>query len=216
MAAASESNVPDREMPGFADLSRDKPGNLLTNDFNIDVREITVADHEMIIDYFLNADKDFLYGMGVDIAKLPSKQEWLNILNSDFYVAARQKQFFYIIWLLNGQPIGHSNINKIIFAEEAYMHLHLWSRDKRQKGLGAEFLKRSIPYFFNTFQLKKLYCEPSAANAAPNKALQKAGFDLIRSYETTPGWINFFQTVNRWCLSKEKYEVLFNTQEKAI
>jgi [ribosomal protein S5]-alanine N-acetyltransferase len=190
--------------------------NLLIKDFNITVRQLSLDDHETIVDYFLQADNEFLLSMGVDAAKLPSKQEWLGILNSNFYLPLEQKEFLYIIWLLDDQPVGHSNINKIVFGEEAYLHLHLWQQDKRQKGLGMAFLKRTIPYFFDTFQLKNLFCEPSASNPAPNKALEKLGFDFIRSYDTTPGWINFFQPVNRWCLSRKKYEALFNTEEKTI
>jgi [ribosomal protein S5]-alanine N-acetyltransferase len=188
----------------------------LIKEFNITVRQLSLTDHETIVDYFLQADNEFLLSMGVDAVKLPSKQEWLAILNSNFYLPPEQKQFFYIIWLLDDQPVGHSNINKIVFGEEAYLHLHLWQQDKRQKGLGTAFLKRTIPYFFDTFQLKNLFCEPSASNPAPNKALEKLGFDFIRSYDTTPGWINFFQTVNRWCLFRKKYEALFNTEEKTI
>lgn len=188
----------------------------MTKGPNISVRQLAITDHQTIIDYFLQADEDFLQAMGVDPAKLPSKKQWLNTLNSDFYLQPEQKQFFYIIWLLNNQPVGHSNINKITFGEEAYMHLHLWRKDKRQKGMGTPFLKLTIPYFFDTFQLKKLYCEPSAFNLAPNKTLQTLGFDFIQSYDTIPGWVNFFQTVNRWCLSREKHEALFKSQEKTI
>jgi hypothetical protein len=172
------------------------------------VRHLEITDHEPIVDYFLNSDKDFLGSMGVDTLKLPSKQEWLNLLNSNFTLSVDKKKFFYMIWLLDDQPVGHSNINKIIYSNEAYMHLHLWQKQIRQKGMGVEFLKLTIPYYFEIFQLENLFCEPSAYNPAPNKTLEKAGFDFIKSYDTVPGWINFYQTVNLWCLSKEKFKTL--------
>lgn len=168
-----------------------------------------MSDHIRIVDYFLQADKDFLVYMGVDIAKLPGRQEWLDILDADFALKTREKKFFYIIWLLDNQPVGHSNINKIEYANEAYMHLHLWQSPLRQKGIGLKFLQLAIPIFFDIFKLKNLFCEPSAANPAPNRALEKLGFDLIRSYHTIPGWINSYQAVNKWCLSREKFESLF-------
>ncbi len=170
------------------------------------VRESTINDMERIVDYFLNADKDFLMGMGVDVSKLPAKMDWMNMLLSNHQQSNENKKFYYITWLLTDEAIGHSNINKISFEQEAYMHLHVWQHHNRQKGTGLKLLQMTLPYYFNVFKLKYLYCEPSAINPAPNKVLEKLGFDFIKTYDTTPGWINFYQTVNRWCLTKEKFE----------
>jgi RimJ/RimL family protein N-acetyltransferase len=85
------------------------------------------------------------------------------------------------------------------------MHLHLWDSNNRQKGMGVDYLKKSIPIYFETYKLQQLFCEPAAQNQAPNKTLQKLGFTFIKEYETTPGWINYQQKVNQWCLSKESW-----------
>ncbi len=175
----------------------------------ISVRHLEIEDHENIVDYFLNADKDFLISLGVDTLKLPARKEWLEMLCSNFELSVGQKMFFYIIWLMDGKPVGHSSINKIIFGNEAYMHLHMWHKQKRQKGIGAEFLKLTLPCYFDIFQLENLFCEPAASNTAPNKTLEKLGFDFVKSYDTIPGWINSYQTVNRWVLTKEKFSALF-------
>lgn len=177
---------------------------------HLSVRPIHEADFEQIVDYFLKADKAFLVGMGVDIAKLPTRDAWLELLQKEYQHPIEQKSFFYLIWLLNDTPVGHSNINKIRFGEEAYMHLHSWNPPNRKKGMGLQFIKMCLPYYFDLFQLKKLYCEPYALNPAPNKTLQKIGFILLESYETTPGWINFHQPVNRWCLNVAQYQRLFS------
>ena len=182
---------------------------MLVTKNNISVREIHEGDFGKVVDYFLKSDKDFLLGMGVEISKLPSRHEWLKLLADEFYKPVEDKKFFYVIWLLNDIPVGHSNINKIIFGEEAYMHLHIWEESERQKGTGLEFVKLSLPYYFKNFRLKRLYCEPYALNPAPNKALEKLGFEFIGQHETTPGWISFRQLVNRWCLNFDKYQVLY-------
>jgi RimJ/RimL family protein N-acetyltransferase len=176
----------------------------------LSVRQSEISDFENIVDYFLRSNKEYLFGMGVDKQKLPSREEWLNILSLDFHLPLDKKKFYYIIWLLDNKPVGHSNINKIVFAEEAYMHLHLWERVTRQKGTGSSFLKMTLPYYFNNFKLRILYCEPSALNPAPNRTLKKSGFDFIKSYDTTPGWINFYQTVNRWAMTREKFSALYS------
>ena len=177
---------------------------------SLSVRRSEIKDFKKVIDYFLKSDKEFLTNMGVDISKLPSRTEWLHTLTADYSLVPESRQFFYVIWLLNNRAIGHSNINKIIFGEEAYMHLHLWEAHKRRKGIGFRLLKDTLPLYFNTYRLKNLYCEPSASNPAPNYTLKKLGFDFIKSYDTIPGWINSYQTVNRWCLTDKKFKLIYS------
>ncbi|UTW65481.1 GNAT family N-acetyltransferase [bacterium SCSIO 12643] len=170
------------------------------------VRECTLEDLEKIIDYFVLADSEFLKGMGADKSKLPQKQDWIKKLESEFVLPYHKKDFYYIIWELDHQAIGHSNINNIQYGNSATMHLHLWDNPTRKKGLGSEFLKLTLPYYFKHFELKKLICEPYSKNIAPNKTLKKLGFELVRTYETIPGWINYLQTVNSYEFTKSRFE----------
>ena len=169
----------------------------------LSTRELQASDIEKIVDYFVNSDEEFLKEMGADKSKLPQKKEWLEKLKLEFQKPYSKKEFYYIIWLLDGEAIGHTNVNNIEFKESAKMHLHLWKNDHRKAGLGYEFLKLSIPYFFKNLGLKKLVCEPYSENKAPNRVLEKLGFELVRTYETTPGWINFKQVVNRFELTEK-------------
>jgi len=182
---------------------------MLITQNNLSVREIRETDFESIVDYFLKADKDFLSGMGVDTCKLPKRKEWLKLLSDEYHQSTKNKKTFYVIWILSNEPVGHSNINKIIYGQEAYMHLHMWDTGKRQRGMGGEFLKMSLPYYFDNFKLKKLYCEPYVLNSAPNRRLKKSGFDFIEQYETIPGWLNFHQSVNKWCMGLKKFQLLY-------
>lgn len=172
----------------------------------LSVREMRPNDAERIVDYFVNADAEFLKGMGADKSKLPNREEWIEKLESEFKKTYKDKEFYYIIWSIDDQPIGHSNINSIEFGDIATMHLHLWKNNKRRNGLGLALLRLTISYYFKNFKLKKLICEPSSENIAPNRVLKKLQFELIRTYETTPGWINFHQTVNRYELKKEQFK----------
>ncbi len=172
------------------------------------VRLLTEKDIGGVVDYFLKASPEFLRGMGADIEKLPSREAWHTIIATDLKEPLHKRKFFYVIWEIDGVSIGHSNINTIQFGEEAIMHLHIWKPDNRSRGNGLYFIKESLKHYFETFQLKKIVCEPYAENPAPNKTLVKAGFTFIKQYETTPGWINFHQTVNRWELSAETFKKL--------
>lgn len=172
----------------------------------LSVREWQEDDIERIVGYFTNASPEFLLGMGVDINKVPNKEVWFEKLQEDFKKDNREKDRYYIIWQVDGKSVGHSNINKIIFGKESYMHLHIWEEEMRYKGMGIRFLKKTIPYYFNNFQLQELFCEPYALNPAVNKTLIKVGFEFIKQYETTPGWINLYQKVNRYLMTKERFD----------
>ena len=169
------------------------------------IREFGLQDIDLIINYFLQADHTFLKMMGVEPNKFPKYDEWSQILLKNFNRPIEYKHFYYVIWEINNVPIGHSNINKIIYGTEAYMHLHIWESAYRQSGHGTFFIRESISCYFSKFNLRFLYCEPYELNPAPNKTLSKVGFDYIHTYETIPGWINFVQPVNRWMLSREKW-----------
>jgi RimJ/RimL family protein N-acetyltransferase len=176
----------------------------------LSVREMEKEDIEIIVDYFVNADIYFLKSIGADKTKLPNRTEWIKKLNNEFEKTNKKKQYYYIIWMIDNQPTGHSNINKIDFGKTATMHLHLWKSNNRQKGLGPQFLKRTIPYYFNNFKLEKLICEPKSKNIAPNQILKKVGFKFIKEYETVLGMINFLQSVNRYEMTKERFKEIDN------
>lgn len=178
-------------------------GNHLT------VREIQEKDIELIAHYWLDADPAFLTGMGVDLEKVPSKEQLTQMLLSQLNTPIENKRAYCIIWELDGKAVGHSNTNPTTYGEEATMHLHLWHAGGRMKGLGTIFVKMTIPVFFKKLKLNRLVCEPYALNPAPNKTLEKTGFDFIREYVTTPGSLNFEQPVKRWEMSLEKYSTLF-------
>lgn len=168
------------------------------------VREMKLDETRLMIRYFRNADLTYLNGMGVDPTKMPSESAWFELLQEDFERPIQQRQFFYLVWEADGVPIGHTNINKIVFGEEAYMHLHIWNEKHRRCGCASQLLKTSITRYFEIFQLRKLFCEPYALNPAPNRTLPKLGFQFVETYETTPGWIAFPQPVNRWVLEREQ------------
>lgn len=172
----------------------------------LSVREIEQHDIDLIISYWLQGDAQFFNSMGVDVAKIPSNEEWKKILSESLQYSYEEKKSYWIIWLLDGNAIGHSNVNKIIFGKEAFMHLHLWNTGTRQKGMGSKFVKMTLPYFFSNLKLREIYCEPFALNPAPNKTLEKVGFEFEKEYITTPGYLNFEQPVNRWRLSYKKFK----------
>jgi RimJ/RimL family protein N-acetyltransferase len=159
---------------------------------------VAESDYERMIDYFHGADESLLRAMGVDRPKMPTREVWLARLLPDLLRPAPQKQTYYLSWLREGAPVGHSNANQIVYGEQAFVHLHLWHPQHRQGGMGQQLFRHSLSMFIAHLVLRRVICEPYAENPAPNRVLENAGFRLVRRYRTTPGLINFEQEVNRW------------------
>lgn len=172
-------------------------------------RELSHFDVHLILAYWYTSDEVYLRSLGADINKLPPKKAMEEMLQMQLISDYSDKSSYAIIWELDDIPIGHCNVNQIKFGKSAFMHLHLWDDAHREKGIGSKLVLQSLPYFFENLKLDVLYCEPYALNPAPNKTLQKVGFEFEMKHISTPGSINFEQEVNRWKLTKAQYEGLY-------
>lgn len=177
----------------------------MIKNLNISVRAIENSDINFIADYWENAQPDFLHGMGVDLNKLPARKDLCEMIARQIALPFPEKKSFAVIWELDDIPVGYSNVNPIDYGNQATMHLHMCKSDNRKKGLGSEFVKKSIPVYFEKLKINKLVCEPYSLNPAPNRTLNKVGFELVKTYRTVPGSLNFEQEVNRWEMTIEKF-----------
>jgi RimJ/RimL family protein N-acetyltransferase len=165
-------------------------------------REAEEKDIQHIANYWFTADEEYLKGMGVDIAKMPVQKDFSTMLATQLSLPYNEKKAYAIIWMVNGEPIGHCNLNPVVFGDHAYMHIHIWHAKDRKGGYGTELIKLSLPFFFKNMSLNKIYCQPYALNPAPSKTLVKTGFKFVKEYITTPGSITFEQTVQLWEIEK--------------
>ncbi|CAM1341193.1 GNAT family N-acetyltransferase [Tenacibaculum amylolyticum] len=172
---------------------------------NLKVREIQEEDVNNLLDYWYTANENHLKKMGADIQKLPKRETFYNTLMNQIVAQIEKKQSYVLIWEENGRSIGHTNATNIVFKKEAFMHLHVWETENRKKGSGTLLVKKSLPFYFEKLQLETLYCQPYALNPAPNKTLQKVGFEFVKKYTTIPGAINFEQEVKLWKMTKERF-----------
>ena len=171
----------------------------------VTVREMALADLDRLMEYWYQASEEYLRGMGADIAKLPPRTQFESFLRAQIQANYVDKSAYALLWLVDGQAVGHSNVNQIKFGEQAFMHLHLWQAGQRKRGLGTELVKKSLPFYFERLQLQHLFCEPYAFNPAPNATLAKVGFEFIKQHRCIPGSLNFEQEVKRWKMSREAY-----------
>jgi RimJ/RimL family protein N-acetyltransferase len=166
------------------------------------VREMPPAEVGLRIDYFHDSSDEHLLQLGVDRASLPSRDAWRSAYTADHALPIEDRTGVALIWDLDGQAVGFSSADRIVFGDEAFMHLHIVSPDLRHQGFGAEFVKESARWYFRVLELERLYCEPNAFNTAPNRTLQRAGFRYQCTHEAQPTPINFHQAITRWMVER--------------
>lgn len=156
------------------------------------------SEYEGMIDYFLDAEPDYLRGMGVNPARLMTREDWLAYVLRDHEQPDAAKDRCYVAWLYDKEVVGHSSVNYIHAGSHANIHLHMWRPDLRRGGIGMRFFRTSANYFMGRFQLQRLLCEPFADNPPPNRVLEKLGFQFVRRHRVVPGSMSDEIDVNLW------------------
>jgi RimJ/RimL family protein N-acetyltransferase len=166
------------------------------------VREMTAAETDLIVEYFLNATPEHLEMLGVDPTRFPPATGWRERLQREAGLPVDKRTTVLAIWLSDDRPIGFSTADKIRYGEQANMHLHVTDPERRHQGIGVACVRRTVDLYFERLKLKRLFCEPNAFNVAPNRTLQKAGFKYLKTHMTVPGPLNFHQAVTRWVIER--------------
>ena len=162
------------------------------------IRDAEPEDVGRIVDYFHDADPELLVRMGVAVEKLPPRDEWIGSILGEMGKPLQLRNGHFLIWQVDGLAAGHSGVTDIKYGRNAFMHLHLWDAELQRRGLGTRLVAASAIRYCELFRLEDLFCEPKADNTAPNRALQKAGFEFVKTHSPEPGYINFPQELNRW------------------
>jgi RimJ/RimL family protein N-acetyltransferase len=162
------------------------------------VRELREDEIGLRIDYFHSASDEHLERLGVARELLPDPVVWRSYYEQDYRRPIELRREYALAWELDGAVVGFTTADRITYGSEAFMHLHLIDESHRHAGLGARFVARSVPRYFEALALQRLLCEPNALNVAPNRTLQRAGFRYEMSHHTVPGPLNPPQLVTRW------------------
>ncbi len=163
------------------------------------VREMMDSEFDIVIEYFFKATPEHLETLGVDLL---APESWRERFQREQTRPIERRTWLVVIWLLDNQPLGFSTSDKIVYGEQASMHLHVVDPERRNRGYGVECVRRSADIYFERLKLKRLFCEPNAFNVAPNRTLQKAEFKYVKTHMTVPGPLNFHQAVTRWVMER--------------
>ena len=171
---------------------------------NLNIRPPKAEEIHWIVDYFHQCSSADLKRMGINLEQLPNPKKWVESIQYQMALPDKEKKLFYLLWCIEEQLVGHSNLSHLVYGKTGKVHLHLWPSEKRQSGLGKIFMKQCLAHYFSRFALPEIICEPKADNSAPNHLIPQLGFKHIKTYTTTPGPINFQQEVSRYSIIKAK------------
>ena len=167
------------------------------------VREMELPETELIVEYFLRrSTPEHLTRLGIDPALLETPAVWQKGFRREYELSLEERTSLFVIWLLNGAPVGFSSCDSIKLGESATMHIHVTEPERRRQGVGITCALRSVGIYFDRLKLKRLFCQPNAFNTAPNRMLQKAGFKYLETCMMKPGPINTYQAVTRWVVER--------------
>lgn len=169
----------------------------------LSVREMHLDEVGIIINYFHSATPEHLEMLGVDPTRLPPAERWRERYAAEYSRPHEERNTLLVIWLARNTPIGFSTADKIVYGQEAHMHLHIIDPDDRSAGYGAEAVRSTARLYFETLKIQRIFCEPNAFNVAPNRTLQKAGFKYVKTHNTVPGPLNYHQAVTCWVLERQ-------------
>jgi RimJ/RimL family protein N-acetyltransferase len=168
------------------------------------VREMTLDEVGLVVDYFHDSTPEHLETLGVDPTRLPTRRDWRASYAAEYGKPVQERSTLLVIWELDGVAVGFSSADKIVYGEQAHMHLHIIDPQHRRSGIGSACVPQTADLYFAMLALTVLFCEPNAFNVAPNRTLQSAGFRYVKTYSTVPGPLNYHQAVNRWVLGERR------------
>lgn len=168
----------------------------------LDVRAMRLDETGIIVNYFHGSTPEHLDTLGVDPTRLPDPATWRESYEREYAQPLEERTSFQVVWLLDDEIVGYSGVDKLRFGDQANMHLHIVRPERRQSGLGVEFVRLSAALYFETLQLQRLFCQPNALNTAPNRTLQAAGFRYVKTLMTAPSALNYRQPITRWVLER--------------
>jgi len=143
------------------------------------IRPLRRSDVPHLVDYWTKAKRPDLERMAVDPAKVPSAETLRGQLEALVDAPQDSTKSFYLVWLVEGRPVGYSSLKNIAHGDRAEMHLHMWDPDVRGQGYGATLFCQSALEFYERFGLAQIICEPSRGNPMPNAMLRRIGFALV-------------------------------------
>lgn len=180
----------------------------------LEVRPMQESDVDHVVNYWKNGtDADFLR-MGVDRSKFPPFDIFRKNLLATISANQNEARSFYMVWLVDNEPIGYSSLKDIMYGDHGGMHLHMWTPVARGKGYGATLFCLSALEFYDRFKLKTIHCEPCSVNPMPNRMFQKVGFELEKTYVAASSDLSAVCELNRYVIAQDRVRSFLSSAKR--
>lgn len=180
------------------------------------IRELQPNDAYLINKYWEETTDEDLARMGE--VRRPDPKGTIEFINE--YCAKRlppsRSEEEIVIWMCENNPIGYCTLKQIKYGDEAQIHIHMWERTLRGKGLGSILFCLSAKKYIGDFQLKNLYCQPKHDNAMPNGMLKRVGFEFLGTVDWTHPRNGSVIRQNRYQISPTLIETFLNSMRESF
>ena len=152
------------------------------------VREMTAAETDLIVEYFLNSTPEHLETLALEFPC------GFHPLQAGASACAGRSRCLFSTEAWYCRATSRSAFRprtRLSMASRPTCTCMSSTRAQAPQGAGAECVWRSVDLYFEKLQLKRLFCEPHAFNVAPNRTLQKAGFKYLKTHMTVAGAAQF-------------------------
>jgi RimJ/RimL family protein N-acetyltransferase len=169
----------------------------------LSVRPLAAEDFNGFINYWLGLSQEEIERLGIAIDRMPSAAQMRSDLKAMLAAPNNGVRSFVLAWCVNGEAIGHSSLKDIVPRDSGSIHLHMWRADLRGKGHGPYLFCLAAVDLYERFKLKRIICEPKAANPAPNRLLQRIGFPLISTRVGRSSELSTICKLNRYDIVRD-------------
>ena len=177
------------------------------------IREVIPADAHCMNQYWADNTEEDLRRLGeISRPDLTGNIEFIEQFCRDRLSPDRADEGI-LIWELNASQIGYCTLKEIHYGSEAQIHLHMWEKNQRGKGIGAVLFCLSALRFISEFKLKTLYCQPKFDNPMPNRMLKKIGFKLLGTVEWKHPINGTLVPQNKYLITEDVIRKFLNTQK---
>jgi RimJ/RimL family protein N-acetyltransferase len=171
------------------------------------LRDLTEPDIPLLLHYWYGSGTAYFEAMGVDVAKMPSRETFEQTLRDKIRASATPEGpgLNAVIITYEGRPIGFHTVNPVVPGESGVFHAHLIVPEMRRQGIGEHTYRMATKLFMDRFDLQKIVFKTPAQNAGPNRVKEKLGIRCLGE-ETVSGF-NILRDglrVRVWELTREE------------
>jgi hypothetical protein len=99
--------------------------------------------------------------------------------------------------------IGFSTADKIVFGQEAFMHLHIVNPDLRQIGYGTKCVEETVKSILRPSSCNGFSASRMRSISGRTELFSARVSKYVKTHQTVPGSLNYHQAVIRWGLYKD-------------